>query len=176
MTEDCEQTRVDFTEELELRRNMLHESIARLIGFSVASDRTRMIVVETGTIVAYAYLQSLPTDVRLYECIRIMNECSAGYMFLYDHKVSWKSCLNNVVLDARDKQLRIGALGEFDSYWNDSNQRMESVTTQLVAGRGRVAVLLYECLSLTGTHQMGFGVEYGHSNNASNNAHRNCIY
>ncbi|KZS90389.1 hypothetical protein SISNIDRAFT_178940 [Sistotremastrum niveocremeum HHB9708] len=135
MTEDCEQTRVDFTEELELRRNMLHESIARLIGFSVASDRTRMIVVETGTIVAYAYLQSLPIDVRLYECIRIMNECSAGYMFLYDHKVSWKSRLNNVVLDARDKQLRIGALGEFDSYWNDSNQRMESVTTQLVAGR-----------------------------------------
>lgn len=111
--------------------------------------------------------------------------------FPLPNMLTWTQ-LNNVVLDARDKQLRIGALGEFDSYWNDSNQRMESVTTQvrdptasswlalidlqLVAGRGRVAVLLYECLSLTGTHQMGFGVEYGHSNNASNNAHRNCNY
>lgn len=75
-----------------------------------------------------------------------VDEVQRGYMFLYDHKQSWKrhvsfrlcwcpECSRTLLAgryrsDARDK-LRMGALGTFDNDWKDSNERMESVSSQV---------------------------------------------
>ncbi|KZS93970.1 hypothetical protein SISNIDRAFT_465556 [Sistotremastrum niveocremeum HHB9708] len=58
--EDRAQDRFDC--ETELRRDLLDASFARMLGISIASRRTKMIVMEAvkeGTIVAYDYLQNL---------------------------------------------------------------------------------------------------------------------
>ncbi|KZT32475.1 hypothetical protein SISSUDRAFT_1055051 [Sistotremastrum suecicum HHB10207 ss-3] len=61
-----------FDSEIELRRDLLHASFARMLGVSIASRRTKMIVIEAGTIIAYDYLQTLSGLDYLLEHTRIV--------------------------------------------------------------------------------------------------------
>ncbi|KZT33284.1 hypothetical protein SISSUDRAFT_1054429 [Sistotremastrum suecicum HHB10207 ss-3] len=67
-----------FDAEIEFRRNLLNIHFARLLGISVPSSRTKIIILSTGAgegaVIAYEYLQSLPGLEYLHEHIRIMCE------------------------------------------------------------------------------------------------------
>ncbi|KZS86580.1 hypothetical protein SISNIDRAFT_471671 [Sistotremastrum niveocremeum HHB9708] len=93
----CEDAARDaFDNEVEIRRDLLHASFARMLGVSIASRRTKIIVIEAGTIAAYDYLQNLPSLEYLLEHMRIWtgysatNRWQAGYRFLGEHGGSWR--------------------------------------------------------------------------------------
>ncbi|KZS88247.1 hypothetical protein SISNIDRAFT_470254 [Sistotremastrum niveocremeum HHB9708] len=59
---------------IELRRDLLHSLFARILGISVPSRRTKMIVVEDGTVGAYDHLKGFIGLGYLTEVTRIMSE------------------------------------------------------------------------------------------------------
>ncbi|KZS87039.1 hypothetical protein SISNIDRAFT_491389 [Sistotremastrum niveocremeum HHB9708] len=150
----CEDAARDaFDNEVEIRRDLLHASFARMLGVSIASRRTKIIVIEAGTIAAYDYLQNLPSLEYLLEHMRIMcefvvrdvqwtgysatNRWQAGYRFLGEHGGSWRGGYRDVLLSAKDKQLRMGGLGKMDGRWKDSGWRMDEAFYRLRDGNDR---------------------------------------
>ncbi|KZS86584.1 hypothetical protein SISNIDRAFT_491820 [Sistotremastrum niveocremeum HHB9708] len=106
-----------------------------MLGVSIASRRTKMIVIEAGTLVAYDYLQNLPGLEHFLEYTQIMLEFVAGYRFLWEHRGSWRGGYRDVLLRAKDKQLCIGGLGRIDGQWEDSGWRMNEAFWRLSDGR-----------------------------------------
>ncbi|KZT32693.1 hypothetical protein SISSUDRAFT_1055220 [Sistotremastrum suecicum HHB10207 ss-3] len=112
-----------------------------MLGVSIASRRTKMIVIEAGksndfteglqitvaegTIVAYNYLQTLSGLEHILEHTQIMCEFVAGYRFLREHRGSWRGGYQDVLLSAKDKRLCMGGLGRMDGQWEDSGWRMD---------------------------------------------------
>ncbi|KZS87050.1 hypothetical protein SISNIDRAFT_538353 [Sistotremastrum niveocremeum HHB9708] len=138
-TDTCgDGARLAFEKEVELRRDLLDEVFARMLAVSVASQRTKIVVVEAGlefsvaegTIVAYDYLQTLSSLGYFLEHTRI-----AGYRFLREHRGSWTGGYRDVLLTAKDKRLSLGGLGRMDGRWEDSGSRMYEAFWRLRAGR-----------------------------------------
>ncbi|KZS87049.1 hypothetical protein SISNIDRAFT_491398 [Sistotremastrum niveocremeum HHB9708] len=123
-----------FDAEIELRRDLLHASLARMLGVSIASRRTKIIVIEAGTIAAFDHLQNLPGLEYFLEQTRIMCEFVAGYRFLGEHGGSWRGGYQDVLLSAKDKRLCMGGLGRMDSRWEDSGRRMNEAFWRLRDG------------------------------------------
>ncbi|KZT32249.1 hypothetical protein SISSUDRAFT_1055776 [Sistotremastrum suecicum HHB10207 ss-3] len=74
-TDTCDdRARYAFDTEVELRRDLLDGVFARMLGISMASRRTKIIVIEAGTIVAYDHLQNLSGVEYFHEFLRIMCE------------------------------------------------------------------------------------------------------
>ncbi|KZT40271.1 hypothetical protein SISSUDRAFT_532010 [Sistotremastrum suecicum HHB10207 ss-3] len=71
-----------FERELLVRRDMLHPNVTRLLGYSVVSQRTKMIIVEAGTTPATSYLSSLPPLDHFFESWRLMNELAPMNSFM----------------------------------------------------------------------------------------------
>ncbi|KZT36788.1 hypothetical protein SISSUDRAFT_924780 [Sistotremastrum suecicum HHB10207 ss-3] len=88
------------------------------------TGRTKIIVVEDGTVVAYDYLQGLTGLDYAQEQLRIMCDLVNAYQFLLDRGGSWRGGFRDILLTAKDQRLRIGGLGSIDDNWNDSGWRM----------------------------------------------------
>ncbi|KZS86582.1 hypothetical protein SISNIDRAFT_491818 [Sistotremastrum niveocremeum HHB9708] len=136
----CEDRARDaFDAEIELRRDLLHASFARMLGISIASRRTKMIVIEAGAISAYHYLQTLSGLEHFLEHARIMCEFVAGYRFLGEHGGSWRGGYQDVLLSAQDKRLCIGGLGRMDGRCEDSGWRVNEAFNRLRDGDDWIA-------------------------------------
>ncbi|KZT32478.1 hypothetical protein SISSUDRAFT_1055470 [Sistotremastrum suecicum HHB10207 ss-3] len=134
-TDTCDDgARHAFESEVELRRDLLDGVFARMIGISIASQRTKIIVVDAATIAAYDYLEILPGFEYFLEYTRIMCEILAGYRFLREHRVSWSGGYEDVLLNAQDKRLCLGGLGSIDGQWEDSGWRLEEASLRLRDG------------------------------------------
>ncbi|KZS87053.1 hypothetical protein SISNIDRAFT_471284 [Sistotremastrum niveocremeum HHB9708] len=130
MDEREDAARDAFDNETELRRDLLHASFARMLGVSIASRRTKMIVIEAGTISAYDYLQNLigleyfleHTRIRLID--RRQDTDFFGNTEGRGEEGAEQQC-RDVLLSATDKRLCMGGLGRMDGRWEDSGWRME---------------------------------------------------
>ncbi|KZS87047.1 hypothetical protein SISNIDRAFT_491396 [Sistotremastrum niveocremeum HHB9708] len=128
--------RYAFETEVGLRRELLDGAFARMIAISVASQRTKIVVVEAAeaTIIAYDYLQTLSGLDYFLEHTRIMCEFVSGYRFLREHRGSWRCRYREVLLSAKDKRLCLGGLGRMDGRWQDSGWRMNEAFLRLKDG------------------------------------------
>ncbi|KZS93979.1 hypothetical protein SISNIDRAFT_465564 [Sistotremastrum niveocremeum HHB9708] len=145
----CEdRARNAFNSEIELRRDLLHPLFARMLGVSIASRRTKMIVIEAGleltmtkdSIVAFEYFQSLPglkyflEHSRIWTCTQGLRKDGRQDINFFGNSGgpgeegqaasdAFKQ-YQDVLLSARDKRLCLGGLGRMDSRWEDSGWRM----------------------------------------------------
>ncbi|KZS86577.1 hypothetical protein SISNIDRAFT_491830 [Sistotremastrum niveocremeum HHB9708] len=128
--------RYAFETEVGLRRELLDGAFARMIAISVASQRTKIVVVEAAeaTIIAYDYLQTLSGLDFFLAHTRIMCEFAAGYRFLREHRGSWRGGYRDVLLSAKDKRLCVGGLGRMDDRWEDSGLRMNEAFWRMKDG------------------------------------------
>ncbi|KZT33282.1 hypothetical protein SISSUDRAFT_424736 [Sistotremastrum suecicum HHB10207 ss-3] len=123
-----------FNEEIEWRRDLLGVHFARMLGIAIPSRRTKIIVVEAGSISAYDHLQSLSGLEFLLEHVRIMFDFVTAYQFLADHGSSWRGGYRDIVLNGRDNRLFLGALGRIDNQWKNSGKRMWDAFFNLAVG------------------------------------------
>ncbi|KZT33287.1 hypothetical protein SISSUDRAFT_1054431 [Sistotremastrum suecicum HHB10207 ss-3] len=135
---------VEFTKEVGVRGDLLNQHFGRMLGVTSSSTkRTKMIVIEAGTIGAYDYLQSLIGLKYFAEYIRVMCEFAMGYRFLRDHRGSWRGGYQDILLSGRDKRLSMGALGTLDCQWEDSGRRMNEAFLRLTEGSDRIMGGIY---------------------------------
>ncbi|KZS87048.1 hypothetical protein SISNIDRAFT_491397 [Sistotremastrum niveocremeum HHB9708] len=138
--EDKDRGLEEFKKEVELRGDFLNRHVARMLGIASSdTGRTKMIVVEAGTVTAYDYLQKFSGLQYLLEHTRIMSEFVAGYRFLREHRGSWRGGYQDILLSAKDKRLCMGGLGRMDSRWEDSGWRMDEAFFRLKNGNDSFA-------------------------------------
>ncbi|KZT40288.1 hypothetical protein SISSUDRAFT_1032102 [Sistotremastrum suecicum HHB10207 ss-3] len=124
----------EFEREVMLRREILHPNIARLIGYSVVTSRTKMIVLDAGVIPAFDYLRSLSQGDYFYEWLRLTSELANAYEFLHDHGASWRGGVTDLVLTKQDNHIRIGGSGYIDSDLDASSHRLYSASRTMNEG------------------------------------------
>ncbi|KZS93984.1 hypothetical protein SISNIDRAFT_484947 [Sistotremastrum niveocremeum HHB9708] len=133
--EDQDSGLEEFKKEVEFRGDLLNRHFARMLGVASSNTgRTKMIVVEAGTISAYDYVQHLSGLEYPLEYSRIMCEFVAGYRYLWEHRGSWRGGYHELLLSAKEKRLCIGGLGRIDGQWEDSGWRMEEASLRLRNG------------------------------------------